>query len=203
MSEVGKCLGFSWRRDLLATRNIGENVRKVRRAFKLGSIVFSLNPLSLASVRWCLTLKSQECFSGGRRCCIVPSIQHGCNSWDGAAVDIQRIISRWAWVWEWNSLGVNKWGVSDTYWVNQLVQGAVLGEVHCEEQWRRVGPQPSRGEKANVIAEVEEKVVEWAAEFQPTLCGCYWDSWANMGWGTKFCLHCIVKLCNHVCPSSI
>lgn len=51
VSEVGKCLGFSWRRDLLATRNIGENVRKVRRAFKLGSIVFSLNPLSLASVR--------------------------------------------------------------------------------------------------------------------------------------------------------
>ena len=54
ISEEGKCLGYWWRSDLLATRAIDENMKKARRAFYLfGSIgVFHghLSPLSSVSI---------------------------------------------------------------------------------------------------------------------------------------------------------
>ncbi len=44
--DVGKCLGFWWKGDLLATRSIDENRKKARRAFfhygSIGLLVFDL-----------------------------------------------------------------------------------------------------------------------------------------------------------------
>jgi len=69
-SGVGKCLGFWWRRDLLATRCVDENIKKARRAFfNFGSIgVFqgSLNPLSSASVI---------------ETCVMPILLYGTENW--------------------------------------------------------------------------------------------------------------------------
>ena len=85
ISEEGKCIGYWWRGDLLATRAIDDNMRKARRAFFLfGSIgVFhgDLSPLSSVSIletcvilillygseNWIMTeslMKSLESFQG-------------------------------------------------------------------------------------------------------------------------------------------
>jgi len=49
-----KCLGFWWKRDLLTTRCMDENIKKARRAFfnfgSIGVFQVSLNPLSWVSV---------------------------------------------------------------------------------------------------------------------------------------------------------
>ena len=33
VGDVGKCLGYWWKGDLLATRSVDENIKKARRAF--------------------------------------------------------------------------------------------------------------------------------------------------------------------------
>ena len=69
-SDVGKCLGYWWRGDQMATRAVEENVKKARRAFFLygGIGVFQgdLSPLSSRSVV---------------EACVMPIVLYGCESW--------------------------------------------------------------------------------------------------------------------------
>ena len=50
----GKCLGYWWRGDLLASRAVEENIQKARRAFfhfgSIGAFQDDLSPLSIRSV---------------------------------------------------------------------------------------------------------------------------------------------------------
>ena len=53
MSDVGKCLDYWWKGDLLASRCIDQNIVKARKAFfgygGIGAFQGSLNPLSSVS----------------------------------------------------------------------------------------------------------------------------------------------------------
>ena len=68
--DVGKCLGYWWKGDLLATKSVVENIKKARHAFfHYGSIgVFQGNicPLSSKSVL---------------ECCVIPVLLYGCKNW--------------------------------------------------------------------------------------------------------------------------
>ena len=45
--DIGRCLGFWWKGNLLATRSVDENIKKARRAFfHYGSIGAFLSPPS-------------------------------------------------------------------------------------------------------------------------------------------------------------
>ena len=70
ISEEGKCLGYWWRGDLLATRAIDENMRKASRAcFLFSSIgVFHGNLFPLSSVSILET-------------CVVPILLYGSENW--------------------------------------------------------------------------------------------------------------------------
>ena len=70
INEEGKCLGYWWRGDLLATRAIDENMRKARRAcFLFSSIgVFHGNLFPLSSVSILET-------------CVVPILLYGSENW--------------------------------------------------------------------------------------------------------------------------
>ena len=69
-SDVGKCLGYWWRGDQMATRAVEENVKKARRSFFLygGIGVFQgdLSPLSSRSVV---------------EVCVMPILMYGCEDW--------------------------------------------------------------------------------------------------------------------------
>ena len=54
VGDVGKCLGFWWKRDLFATKCVDENIRKARKAFfgygSIGAFQGNLSPISSVSV---------------------------------------------------------------------------------------------------------------------------------------------------------
>ena len=67
VGDVGKCLGYWWKGDLLATRSVDENIKKA--FFHYGSIgVFQgdICPLSSKSVL---------------ECCVIPVLLYGCENW--------------------------------------------------------------------------------------------------------------------------
>ena len=68
--DVGKCLGFWWKGDLLATRSVDENVKKARRAFfhygSIGAFQGDLSPLSSRSIL---------------DACVMPVLMYGCENW--------------------------------------------------------------------------------------------------------------------------
>ena len=69
VGDVGKCLGYWWKGDLLATISVDKNTKKARRAFfHYGSIgVFhgDICPLSSNSVL---------------ECCVIPVLLYGCEN---------------------------------------------------------------------------------------------------------------------------
>ncbi len=69
-SGTGKCLGFWWSRDLMATRCIEENKKKARKAFfqygSIGAFQGDLSPLSVRSVI---------------DTCVIPVLLYGCQNW--------------------------------------------------------------------------------------------------------------------------
>ena len=70
VSSEGKCLGFWWRWNLLASRCVEENIKKARKAFfsygSIGAFQGVLNPLSATSV-----IES----------CIMPILLYGAENW--------------------------------------------------------------------------------------------------------------------------
>ena len=77
LSDVGipikaesKCLGYWWRRDLLATRAIEENIKRARRAFflfgSIGAFQGDLSPLSSVSIL---------------ETCVCPILLYGSENW--------------------------------------------------------------------------------------------------------------------------
>ena len=70
ISDAEKCLCFWWRKDLLATKSVEDNIQKARKAFfNFGNIwVFqsSLNPLSSVSVI---------------ETCVMPMLLYGSKNW--------------------------------------------------------------------------------------------------------------------------
>ena len=68
--DIGRCLGFWWKRDLLATRSVGENIKKARRAFfhygSIGAFQDDLSPLSSRSIL---------------DACVIPILLYGCENW--------------------------------------------------------------------------------------------------------------------------
>ena len=69
-SGEGKCLGFWWKGDLLATRAVEENIKKARRAFfHYGSIGIFQGDLSPLSSRQVLEM------------CVLPVLLYGSENW--------------------------------------------------------------------------------------------------------------------------
>lgn len=70
VGSEGKCLGFWWKSNLLATRCVEENIKKARKAFfgygSIGVFQGRLNPLSAASVI---------------ETCIMPILLYGAENW--------------------------------------------------------------------------------------------------------------------------
>ena len=70
VGDVGKCLGYWWKGDLLATRSVDENIKKARRAFfhygSIGVFQGDICPLSSKSVL---------------ECCVIPVLLYGCENW--------------------------------------------------------------------------------------------------------------------------
>ena len=69
--DVGKCLGYWWKGDLLATKSVVENIKKARRAFffhygSIGVFQGDICPLSSKSVL---------------ECCVIPVLLYGCENW--------------------------------------------------------------------------------------------------------------------------
>ena len=68
--NIGKCLGFWWKGDLLASRSVDENIKKARRAFfhygSIGAFQGDLSPLSSR-----LILDA----------CVMPILLYGCENW--------------------------------------------------------------------------------------------------------------------------
>ena len=69
VGDVGKCLGYWWKGDLLATRSVDENIKKARRAFfhygSIGVFQGDICPLSSKSVL---------------ECCVIPVLLYGCEN---------------------------------------------------------------------------------------------------------------------------
>ena len=67
--DIGRCLGFWWKGDLLATRSVDENIKKARRAFfHYGSIGAFLSPPSSHLGLY-------------RDACVMPILLYGCENW--------------------------------------------------------------------------------------------------------------------------
>ena len=70
VGDVGKCLGYWWKGDILATRSVDENIKKVRRAFfhygSIGVFQGDICPLSSKSVL---------------KCCVIPVLLYRCENW--------------------------------------------------------------------------------------------------------------------------
>ena len=70
VGDVGKCLGYWWKGDLLATRYVDENIKKACRAFfhygSIGVFQGDICPLSSKSVL---------------ECCVIPVLLYGCENW--------------------------------------------------------------------------------------------------------------------------
>ena len=70
VGDVGNCLGYWWKGDLLATRSVDENIKKARRAFfhygSIGVFQEDICPLSSKSVL---------------ECCVIPVLLYGCENW--------------------------------------------------------------------------------------------------------------------------
>ena len=68
--DVGKCLGYWWKSDLLATKSVEENIWKARRAFfhygSIGVFQGDISPLSSRSVL---------------ECCVMPILMYGSENW--------------------------------------------------------------------------------------------------------------------------
>ena len=70
--DIGKCLGFWWKGDLLASRSVDENIKKARRAFfhymygSIGAFQGDLSPLSSRSIL---------------DACVMPILLYGCENW--------------------------------------------------------------------------------------------------------------------------
>ena len=68
--DVGKCLGYWWREDLMAIRAVEENIKKARKSFFLyggiGVFLGDLSPLSSRSVV---------------EVCVMPILLYGCENW--------------------------------------------------------------------------------------------------------------------------
>ena len=68
--DVGKCLGYWWKSDLLATKSVEENILKARRAFfhygSIGVFQGDISPLSSRSVI---------------ECCVMPILMCGSENW--------------------------------------------------------------------------------------------------------------------------
>ena len=82
--DVGRCLGFWWEKDLLASRCISENINKARKAFfgygSIGAFQGSLSPIYISSVSIIKT-------------CILPSLLYGAENWILTPVLIDRLES--------------------------------------------------------------------------------------------------------------
>ena len=69
-ADVGKCLGYWWKSDLLATKSVEENILKARRAFfhygSIGVFQGDISPLSSRSVI---------------ECCVMPILMCGSENW--------------------------------------------------------------------------------------------------------------------------
>ena len=80
---AGKCLGFWWQSDLLATRAITENIKKARRAFfaygGIGAFQGDLSPLSSRSVV---------------ETCVMPVLLFGSENWllNRAMIRLSKVI---------------------------------------------------------------------------------------------------------------
>ena len=70
VKSEAKCLGYWWKRDLMATISITENIKKARRAFfhygSIGAFQGCLNPLSTRSII---------------ELCVMPVLLYGCENW--------------------------------------------------------------------------------------------------------------------------
>ena len=70
VGNAGKCLGFWWKGDLMATESVKENISKARRAYfhwgSLGAFQGNLNPLSCKSIL---------------ETCVMPVLLYGCENW--------------------------------------------------------------------------------------------------------------------------
>ena len=49
VGDVGKCLGYWWKGDLLSTRSVDENIKKARRAFSTMAALGSFREISVPS----------------------------------------------------------------------------------------------------------------------------------------------------------
>ena len=80
--DTAKCLGYWWRCDLLATRSVGENVVRARRAFfhygSIGAFQGDLSPLSSRSVY---------------EVCVLPILLYGCENWVMTQALVERLES--------------------------------------------------------------------------------------------------------------
>lgn len=69
VGDVGKCLGYWWEGDLLATRVVEENIKKAQRVFfhyvSIGVFQGDLSPVS------CSVLET----------CVMPVLLYGCENW--------------------------------------------------------------------------------------------------------------------------
>ena len=67
---AGKCLGYWWVRDLTASKQVDENIKKARRTFfhygTLGTFQGNLNPLSTGSII---------------QTCVMPVLMYGSENW--------------------------------------------------------------------------------------------------------------------------
>ena len=82
VGDVGKCLGFWWKRDLFATKCVDENIRKARKAFfgygSIGAFQGSLSPISSVSVI---------------ETCVLPALLYGAENWILTPVLVDRLES--------------------------------------------------------------------------------------------------------------
>ena len=85
---AGKCLGYWWVRDLTASKQVDENIKKARRTLfhygTLGTFQGNLNPLSTGSII---------------QTCVMPVLMYGSENWvltDKSIVQLESFLREMA-----------------------------------------------------------------------------------------------------------
>ena len=88
VNMAGKCLGYWWVRDLTASKQVDENIKKARRTFfhygTLGTFQGNLNPLSTGSII---------------QTCVMPVLMYGSENWvltDKSIVQLESFLGEMA-----------------------------------------------------------------------------------------------------------
>ena len=94
ISDAGKCLHFWWRKDLLATKCVEDNIQKARKAFfSFGSIGVFLGQPQLSSASVIETCVMPILLYGSENWILTPELMKGLESFQG---ELAKRVLCWA-----------------------------------------------------------------------------------------------------------